>query len=97
MLAQEIIITNPLGLHARASAKWVNTASRFTAEVVLEGAGQAVNGKSIMGVMMLAAGCGTRLRLQVDGPDEQQALHALVALVEARFGEEGGRRACQNP
>ncbi len=88
MLAQNIIITNSLGLHARASAKWVNTASRFAADVVLEKAGQAVNGKSIMGVMMLAAGCGTRLQLQVDGPDECQALQALVALVEARFGED---------
>lgn len=88
MLAQEVTITNALGLHARASAKWVNTASQFAADVVLEKAGQAVNGKSIMGVMMLAAGCGTRLWLQVDGPDERQALQALTALVEARFGED---------
>jgi phosphocarrier protein len=89
MLTREIIITNSLGLHARASAKWVNTASQFVADVVLEKAGQAVNGKSIMGVMMLAAGCGSRLQLQVDGPDEQQALQALITLVEGRFGEDG--------
>ena len=88
MLAQEITFINVLGLHARASAKWVNTASQFAADVRLEKKGQAVNGKSIMGVMMLAAGCGTRLQLQLDGPDEQQALQALVALVEARFGED---------
>ncbi len=88
MLTREIIITNSLGLHARASAKWVKTASQFVADVVLEKAGQAVNGKSIMGVMMLAAGCGSRLQLQVDGPDEQQALQALITLVEDRFGED---------
>lgn len=88
MLEQEITITNRLGLHARASAKWVNTASAYTAEVTLEKEGQIVNGKSIMGVMMLAAGYGTSLYLQVDGADEQQAMQALLALVADRFGED---------
>ena len=87
MLQSTIKVTNQLGLHARASAKWVNTASDYQAEVTLEKAGQVVNGKSIMGVMMLAAGYGTELQLQVTGEDEQQAMQALLDLVADRFGE----------
>ena len=87
MLQSTIKVTNQLGLHARASAKWVNTASDYQAEVTLEKAGQVVNGKSIMGVMMMAAGYGTELQLQVTGEDEQQAMQALLDLVADRFGE----------
>lgn len=87
MLESAIKITNQLGLHARASAKWVNIASTYKSEVTLEKAGQIVNGKSIMGVMMLAASYGAELQLKVIGQDEQQAMQALLKLVDERFGE----------
>jgi phosphocarrier protein HPr len=87
MLTREVVISNRLGLHARAAAKLVAVANRFPATVLLEKEGQRVNGKSIMGVMMLAASRGTMLRLSVDGEDEQTALDALVALIDNRFGE----------
>jgi len=87
MLEREIEITNKLGLHARASAKLTQTASRFQAEVWLTRNGRQVNGKSIMGVMMLAAARGTLLHLEVGGADEAEAMAALVALIEDKFGE----------
>jgi phosphocarrier protein HPr len=87
MISREIEIINKLGLHARAAAKLVTTASQFQSEVALERNGQRVNGKSIMGVMMLAASQGTRLTLEVDGGDELAAADALVELVNDRFGE----------
>ena len=87
MISQQITIINKLGLHARAAAKLVKTASAFGAQVTLDKAGQQVNGKSIMGVMMLAASQGTELTLQVDGEDEQRAMQALVDLINDRFGE----------
>jgi len=87
MLQRDITIINKLGLHARAAAKLVSTASAHAAQVLISKNGQQVNGKSIMGVMMLAAGCGSEITLSVDGEDEQQALDALVALIEDRFGE----------
>lgn len=87
MLQRQITIINKLGLHARAAAKLVNTASGFASEVLIGRNGQQVNGKSIMGVMMLAAGCGTEIDLQIRGEDEQAALDALVELIEDRFGE----------
>ena len=87
MISREIEIINKLGLHARAAAKLVTTASQFRSEVTLERNGQRVNGKSIMGVMMLAASQGTRLTLEVDGGDELAAVDALVELVNDRFGE----------
>jgi phosphocarrier protein len=83
----EVTICNRLGLHARAAAKLVSTASRFRAEVFLDKQGQRVNGKSIMGVMMLAASQGTVLQISATGPDESEALRALQALVDDRFGE----------
>ena len=88
MLNREIEIINKLGLHARAAAKLVSCANNFQSEVYLERSGQRVNGKSIMGVMMLAANQGTLLQLVVDGQDEAKALQALVDLVNDRFGEE---------
>ena len=87
MLEREITVINKLGLHARAAAKLVSTASAYAAQVVLQKGGQEVNGKSIMGVMMLAASCGTQIRLKVDGEDEQAAMQARVTLVHDRFGE----------
>lgn len=88
MLKTKVIIQNKLGLHARATAKLVNTASRFAAESKLIKDDSQVNCKSIMGVMMLAASKGTELVLEVDGPDEQKALEAIQALIDDKFGEE---------
>jgi phosphocarrier protein len=87
MLERDILIDNKLGLHARASAKLTQTAGRFQAEVWLSRNGRRVNGKSIMGVMMLAAARGTTLHLEIDGADEAEAMAAVVALIEDRFGE----------
>jgi phosphocarrier protein len=87
MQERDITIVNKLGLHARAAAKLVNTASAFGAEVFIGKNGQQVNGKSIMGVMMLAASKGTVINLRVEGEDEEAAMQALTALIEDRFGE----------
>ena len=84
----DVLVINKLGLHARAAAKFVSLASRFKSEITVTRNGQDVNGKSIMGIMMLAAGKGSSLLLAADGADEQQALTALRALVESRFGED---------
>lgn len=81
-------IVNKLGLHARASAKFVTLASQFKSDVTLGRSGQHANGKSIMGIMMLAAGKGTQVELMVDGDDEDQALAALIELIANRFGED---------
>jgi phosphocarrier protein len=88
MLNREIEIINKLGLHARAAAKLVSCANSYQSNVHLLNNGQRVNGKSIMGVMMLAANQGTRLELETDGGDEAEAMAAIVALIEDRFGEE---------
>ncbi len=88
MLTRQVTIPNKLGLHARAAAKLVTTASRFTSEVFLEKDENRVNGKSIMGVMMLAAAQGSRLTLITDGLDEYEAMEALCRLIETGFGEE---------
>ena len=81
-------ITNKRGLHARASAKLVEAAARFQSEIMVIKDGQAVNARSIMGLMMLAASLGTEITLTAEGPDAQEALTAIVALAEAKFGEE---------
>ena len=83
----QIKIINKLGLHARAAAKFVTLATQFKSNVLLKHLEKEVNGKSIMGVMMLAASNGTELTLIVDGEDEQQATDALVELVHNRFDE----------
>ncbi len=88
MLNREIEIINKLGLHARAAAKLVGCASGFQSDVHLLRDNQRVNGKSIMGVMMLAANQGTMLQVEIDGHDETEAMQAIVALIEDRFGEE---------
>ncbi len=83
----DVEIINKLGLHARAAAKFVSLASTFDSEIELEKEGRRVNGKSIMGVMMLAASQGTTVRLIADGPDEDEALRQLTDLVGDYFGE----------
>ena len=88
MQQREVEIVNKLGLHARASAKLTQVASRFTAHVWLSRSGRRVNAKSIMGVMMLAAAKGAAIVIETDGPDEADAMAAVVDLVAARFGEE---------
>lgn len=88
MISAEVTIVNKLGLHARAASRLVNCASGFAAEIELVRGTRSVNGKSIMGVLTLAAAIGTSLLIEADGPDEQQALQALVALFEDRFGED---------
>jgi phosphocarrier protein HPr len=80
-------IINKLGLHARASAKLTQTASQFAAEVWLERNGRRVNAKSIMGVMMLAAACGSTVTVETEGADADGALSAILDLIADRFGE----------
>jgi phosphocarrier protein len=87
MLTRDVTISNKLGLHARAAAKLVSTAGRFAADVFVEKEDQRINGKSIMGVMMLAASQGTVLTLVVDGEDAEAAMDALTSLVDDKFGE----------
>lgn len=88
MLQKEFAIVNKLGLHARASALFVKTASRYDSEVKLAKEGVEVNGKSIMGIMMLAASKGSTVRLTVSGSDEEEAMQAIGELIENGFGEE---------
>jgi phosphocarrier protein HPr len=88
MLKKDFLIINKLGLHARASALFVKTASRFAAEVRLAKEGVEVNGKSIMGIMMLAASKGTTVSLLIEGVDEAEALQAIGDLITNGFGEE---------
>lgn len=88
MLQQEFEIVNRLGLHARASALFVKTANKFKAEVKLARDGIEVNGKSIMGIMMLAAAKGAKVRLSVDGIDETEAMSAISTLITDGFGEQ---------
>jgi phosphocarrier protein len=87
MPQQDIEVVNKLGLHARASAKLTQLASRFQSEVHLTRNGRRVNAKSIMGVMMLAAARGTTVTLETAGPDEDEALSAIVNLFADKFGE----------
>lgn len=87
MIRQEVPIINKLGLHARACAKLTKLASTFECEVWIAKGGRRVNAKSIMGVMMLAAGLGSVVELETNGADEQAAMDALSELIAARFGE----------
>ena len=81
-------IRNKRGLHARASAKIVEAAARFQCEIHVIKDGNAVNGRSIMGLMMLAASIGSTVMITTEGPDQEEAMKAILALVEAKFGEE---------
>ncbi|HEX6088625.1 MAG TPA: HPr family phosphocarrier protein [Gemmatimonadales bacterium] len=87
MSERDVLIVNPLGLHARPAAQIVRTASDFASDIRLEKDGMEVNGKSIMGVMMLAAECGSTIRIRTSGTDEDAALDAICRLVADGFGE----------
>jgi len=87
MIQQEIEIVNKLGLHARASAKFTQLAAKFKSEVWMTRNKKRVNAKSIMGVMMLAAGKGAVVLLEVEGEDEKPCFDALAALIQDKFGE----------
>lgn len=88
MITHEIKIINKLGLHARAAAKLVKLSSGFESSIEIEKDSQKVNSKSIMGVMMLAASCGSLVTLYADGPDEQSAIDALSDLINRYFDED---------
>ena len=88
-ISRELLIVNKRGLHARASAKFVQTVERFTSEVWVTRGGETVGGRSIMGLMMLAAGPGTSVTVSALGPDAEEAIAAITALVESKFNEEG--------
>jgi phosphocarrier protein HPr len=85
---QKLQITNELGMHARAATKFVQTANKFQSAVAVEKDGQSVNGKSIMGVLMLVAAKGSSIMVRCTGPDAQQAMTALAQLVKDKFGED---------
>ena len=87
MIKKTVRINNKLGLHARASAKLTKLAGSFRSEIFMSRNGRRVNAKSIMGVMMLAAGLGTDVVIEIDGEDEVQAMQALGALISDKFGE----------
>ena len=87
MLQREVEIVNKLGLHARASAKLTQLAARYQSAVQMSRNGRKVNAKSIMGVMMLAAGKGAKVVIETDGPDETDAMDAIVSLIGECFGE----------
>ncbi len=87
MIRREVAIRNRLGLHARAAARFVHTASRFRSRVTAGRDGRVMDGKSILGILLLAASQGTAIEVAADGPDEEEAMVALVSLVEGGFGE----------
>ena len=87
MIKSTITISNKLGLHARASAKLTKLAGSFSSEIHISRNSRRVNAKSIMGVMMLAAGMGSQVEIETDGPDEQACMDAIRALIDNKFGE----------
>ena len=87
MTSCELSIANPLGLHARAAAKFVHAAGRFASKIRVARGGREVDGKSIMGLLLLAASRGSSIRISADGPDERDAMSALCALVERGFDD----------
>jgi len=87
VIEQAITIKNRLGLHARAAVKFVNTANRFVADVRIEKDGSEIDGKSILGILTLAATQGSDITLKIDGLDEEAAWKALAELINSRFGE----------
>lgn len=88
MAKKDFTILNKLGIHARPAAQFVKTASRFQSDVIVEKDGEEVDGKSIMGLMMLAAGHGSVISVSADGADADEALNALSALIAGKFEEE---------
>lgn len=87
MTTRVVTVTNPLGLHARAAARFVSVAARFASHVRVQRDGRVMDGKSIMGILLLAAARGSTLTIMADGPDEHEAVAALARLVESGFGE----------
>ena len=87
-IEKEITIVNRLGLHARPAAMFVRIASRYRSEVWVEKEGERINGKSIMGLMMLAAGQGSKLRVRAEGPDAAEAIKEIEQLIQSHFNEE---------
>jgi len=87
VIEREAVIVNPLGMHARPAAQVVRLAATFSSDIELACQGQSVNGKSIMGVMMLAAECGATVQVRTTGPDEEAAMTAVLALIADGFGE----------
>ena len=87
-MTRDILVANKLGIHARPAAMFVKTANRFTCDIFVEKDGEKVNGKSIMGLMMLAAGPGSKLTVHAQGHDASQALSELETLVKRKFDEE---------
>ena len=88
MTTRSVIVTNELGMHARAAARFVHLATRFTSQILVTRDAKVMDGKSIMGILLLAAACGTTLTISADGVDEATAVTALTRLVESGFGEE---------
>lgn len=87
MTTREVVVPNRLGLHARAAAKFVHTATRYRSRVLVRRDARTMDGKSIMGMLLLAAARGTSIAISADGPDEVEAVAALASLVESGFGE----------
>jgi len=87
-MTKEFLVSNKLGIHARPAALFVKTANRFSCEIFVEKDGERVNGKSIMGLMMLAAGRGSRLLVHANGPDASKALAEIEGLIKRKFDEE---------
>lgn len=87
MITKKLTVLNKLGIHARPAAQFVRVASRFKSDVTVEKDDESVDGKSIMGLMMLAVGCGAEIDVIVEGPDEEEAMAALETLVREKFGE----------
>ena len=88
MTARDVVIKNRLGLHARAAAKFVHAATRFKSQILVVRDGKTMDGKSIMGILLLAAACGMTISISADGEDEGDAVNTLCQLVESGFGEE---------
>jgi phosphocarrier protein HPr len=88
MMTRSVVVTNPLGLHARAAARFVHLASKFTSQIRVARDSKVMDGKSIMGILLLAAARGMTLTISADGPDEASAVDSLIDLVESGFGEQ---------
>lgn len=87
-VVRELVVSNKLGLHARPAAMFVRVANRFSSDIIVEKDGEEINGKSIMGLMLLAAGCGSRLKVTVTGGDANDMVKALEELIARKFDEE---------
>ena len=88
IMTKDFLVSNKLGIHARPAAMFVRIANRYNCDIFVEKDGEKVNGKSIMGLMMLAAGQGSKLRIRCEGPDADQAMEELEELINARFNED---------